>query len=58
MPAEIRKEYAKHNYHPRFRDIKVMIIGTIPAIIIIYAVGGILYAAVYIVRKIKHKIMT
>ena len=53
MPPEIRKEYAKHNYHPRLRDIKVMIIGTIPVVIIIYIIGGILYAAVYIVRKTK-----
>ena len=53
MPPEIRKEYAKRNYHPRLRDIKVMIIGTIPAVIITYIIGGILYAVVYIVRKNK-----
>ena len=51
MPPEIRAEYAKHNYHPRYRDMKAMIIGTIVLTPIIYLLGGVLFGIISLIRK-------
>ncbi len=40
MPPAIRAEYARHNYHPRFRDIKVMAVGGVLLIPVCYILGG------------------
>ena len=39
MPPAIRAEYAKHDYHPRFRDIKAQIIGCIVMLPAVYFFG-------------------
>ena len=51
MPPEIRAEYAKHNYRPRFRDIKAMVAGTILITPLLYASGGILFLISGFARK-------
>lgn len=35
MPPEIRAEYAKRDYHPRFRDLKAMLAAFIPSVAIL-----------------------
>jgi hypothetical protein len=40
MPDEISTEYAKHNYHPRYRDLKAMVLGTIVITPSLYALGA------------------
>ena len=39
MPKEIREEYAKHDYHPRFRDIQGMALSTIVFTPLLYILG-------------------
>ncbi|MBQ7651808.1 MAG: hypothetical protein IJS15_12665 [Victivallales bacterium] len=39
MPPQIREEYAKHDYHPRFRDIKAKLLGVVLATPLIIIVG-------------------
>ena len=39
MPPAILAEYAKHNYHPRFRDIKAQIVGCIVMLPLVYFLG-------------------
>lgn len=42
MPPAVRAEYARHNYHPRFRDIKAQIVGCIvmlPAVYFFWLLG-------------------
>ncbi len=46
MPPEIRAEYAKHNYHPRFRDLKAQIVGMIVFTPFLYLTGGGLFLLV------------
>ena len=53
MPPEIRAEYARNNYHPRFRDMKAMIIGTIVLTPILYLSGGGLFGLIFLIRKRK-----
>ena len=56
MPPEIRAEYAKHNYHPRYRDMKVMTVGTIAATILSYIFGGLIFIVIKLLRKCKKNI--
>ena len=51
MPPEIRAEYAKHNFHPRFRDLKAMTAGTILLIPFLYAAGGVCFWLFARIRK-------
>ena len=39
MPPAILAEYAKHDYHPRFRDIKAQIVGCIVMLPAVYFFG-------------------
>ncbi|MBO4290296.1 MAG: hypothetical protein J5898_00150 [Lachnospiraceae bacterium] len=39
MPPAILAEYAKHDYHPRFRDIKAQIVGCIVMLPVVYFFG-------------------
>ena len=43
MPPVPRAEYAKHNYRPRFRDIKAQVASTIANTPILYALGGLAF---------------
>lgn len=43
MPSHIKTEYARHDYHPRLRDIKVKIIWNILALPLLYAIGVLLW---------------
>ncbi|MBQ6473091.1 MAG: hypothetical protein IJJ33_13990 [Victivallales bacterium] len=43
MPADIRHEYAKHDYRPRFRDVKAMVLWDILYLPLLYAIGGMLW---------------
>ena len=40
MPSVIRHEYAKHGYHPRFRDIKAQFAATLLLFPLLYLAGG------------------
>lgn len=53
MPPEIYKEYAKHNFSPRYRDIKALIAGTIVFTPVLYIIGGALYLLIAIFRGRK-----
>ncbi len=57
MPPEIRAEYAKHDYQPRFRDIKAQICGCIVMFPVVYFFGGIgwIFSSFvhYLIRKRK-----
>ena len=55
MPPVIRAEYAKHNCHPRFRDIKAGIVGIIVTTPILYAIGWLLFAIAEIWHNSKKK---
>ena len=55
MPPVIRAEYAKHNYHPRFRDIKAHVAGTIVLTPILYALGGLAFLISAGLRKFFEK---
>ena len=60
MPPEIRSEYAKHNYRPRFRDIKALAVGAIVITPLLYASGGVVFvfaslAKGWLDRKKKQK---
>ena len=46
MPANIRDEYSRHDYHPRFRDIKAMILGDILSLPFLYAIGGLFWLGI------------
>ena len=50
MPDEIHAEYAKHNYHPRYRDLKVMAVGTIVITPILYALGGLTFVTIILIK--------
>ena len=45
MPPNIRVEYARNDYHPRFRDIKAQMLGTVVFMPILYLIGFLLFAA-------------
>ena len=55
MPDEIRAEYAKHNYRPRFRDMKAMVVGTIVITPILYALGGLAFIVISLVKGRKSR---
>lgn len=57
MPPEIRAEYAKHDYRPRFRDMKAMGVGTVVLTPIVYMLGGLLYVLLVHVDMRKKKNM-
>ena len=50
MPPTIRAEYAKHNYRPRFRDMKAMAVGTIVITPILYALGGLTFVTIILIK--------
>ena len=43
MPADIRQEYARHDYHPRLRDIKVNVLWNCLSIPLLYTIGLLLW---------------
>ncbi len=43
MPANIRAEYARNDYHPRFRDIKAQVLFTIAFTPILLVIGFLLF---------------
>lgn len=51
MPPKIRAEYAKHNYHPRFRDMKAMVVGTIVFTPLLYASGGLVFLLIAFIKQ-------
>ena len=51
MPPAIRAEYAKHNYHPRFRDMKSMGVGTIVLTPLLYALGGLAFITISSIKS-------
>lgn len=46
MPPEIHAEYAKHNFRPRFRDVKAGIVGIVFVTVLLYPLGAIAYGLV------------
>ena len=56
LPPVIRAEYAKHNYRPRFRDIKALAVGTIVLTPLLYVMGGTAFAAIALIQKYLKKI--
>jgi hypothetical protein len=46
MPPTIRAEYAKHNYHPRFRDMKALGVGTVVLTPLLYILGGLIFIVI------------
>ena len=46
MPPEIHAEYAKHNFHPRFRDVKAGIVGMVFVTVLLYPLGAVVYGLV------------
>ena len=53
MPPEIGAEYAEHDYHPRFRDVKAGIVGMVFMAVLLYPLGGIVYLLVGRAEKRK-----
>ena len=51
MPPAIHAEYAKHNYHPRYRDMSALAVGTIVITPLLYILGGGAYISVWLHRK-------
>ena len=51
MPPVIRAEYAKHNYRPRFRDIKALAVGAIVLTPLLYALGGAAFVGISFLKK-------
>ena len=39
MPTDIQQEYARHDYHPRLRDIKVKVLWNCLSLPLLYAIG-------------------
>ena len=46
MPADIREKYSRHDYRPRFRDVKAMILGDILSLPFLYAIGGLFWLGI------------
>ena len=46
MPPEIHAEYAKHNFRPRFRDVKAGIVGIVFVTVLLYPLGAVVYGLV------------
>ena len=55
MPPAIRAEYAKHDYRPRFRDIKALTVGTVVLTPLLYALGGLAFVISAGLRKFFEK---
>ena len=55
MHPVIRAEYAKHDYHPRFRDMKAQMIGCIAMLPVVYLFGGIGWLLTRLCRKLFAK---
>ena len=51
MPPEPRAEYAKHDYHPRERNVYGGIVGCILILPFLYLCGGIGWGMTILVRK-------
>ena len=51
MPPEIRAEYGKHNYRPRFRDMKALAVGTIVLTPLLYVLGGATFVGIFLGKK-------
>ena len=51
MPPEARAEYAKHDYHPRARDLKAQTAGCIVMLPFLYFCGGIGWGITLLIRK-------
>ena len=45
MPPAIQAEYARHDYHPRFRDVKAMAVWNLLSFPLIFLAGGIVAAS-------------
>ena len=56
MPPPIRAEYAKHDYHPRFRDMKVMVFGTIVITPFLYVMGGLAFLVIALLRRLTRRL--
>ena len=54
MPPQIRSEYARHDYHPRFRDIKAKLLGAVVATPILIAIGSAAWMLVLSHHRNKH----
>ena len=52
MPPVIRSEYAKHNYHPRARDLKAQMIGCFAMLPAVYFFGGIGWGLTRLCKKL------
>ena len=52
MPPEIRAEYAKHDYHPRARDLKAQTAGCIVMLPFLYLCGGIGWVITAFIRDL------
>ena len=46
MPPEIHAEYAKHNFHPRYREVKAGIVGMVFVTVLLYPLGAVVYGLV------------
>ena len=55
MPPEIHAEYAKHNFHPRFRDVKAGIVGAAVLTVLLYPLGGLAFLAGAGRKKLSRK---
>lgn len=55
MPPPIRAEYAKHDYHPRFRDMKAMVFGTIVITPFLYIMGGLAFLVLALLRRLTRR---
>ena len=51
MPPDIRAEYAKHDYHPRARDMKAQTVACIVFLPLVYFFGGLGWGLTVLVRK-------
>ena len=55
MPPPIRAEYAKHDYHPRFRDMKAMVFGTIVITPFLYVMGSLAFLVLALLRRLTRR---
>ncbi len=51
MPPEIRAEYAKHDYHPRYRDMKTLVASAIVSVPILYVFGGLAFLIIFMFKE-------
>ena len=55
MPPVIRAEYAKHDYHPRFRDMKAMVFSSIVITPFLYIMGGLAFLVLALLRRLTRR---